>query len=117
MAELTFPLTNMPKPPWNLSSEEVSISSDMEAGFVVKRSKYTRARDQLSDVVWDVLDLDVLVVQDFYKNITKNGSLPFTLSISTPNTTFTRKVMFSQPPTHRYVGIGVFETTCSFKEV
>ena len=117
MSSLIFPITYEPNPPWAWEAEDNTLRSPNEDGFVATRPRYTRARDSLTDVTWNLSGTDAETVQNFYKVTTYNGSLPFTLTLTTPFLTISKEVYFSKPPTHKYIGIGAFETTCSFMEV
>lgn len=117
MSDLSFPITSQPNPPWTWEAEDNTLRSTNEDGFVIARPRYTRARDSLTDVTWNLSGTEADIVQNFYKNTTANGSLSFNLTLITPFLTLSKKVYFTKPPTHRYVGIGAFETTCSFMEV
>lgn len=117
MADIVFPLQREPKPPWGYETEDNVLRSNAEAGYVISRPRYTRNRDLLSDVTWDLQGADMSGMQNFYKITTVSGSLPFVLSIATPNFTLSKKVQFVSPPKYRYNGIGTWEMTCNFREV
>lgn len=115
---LEFPITRQPNPDntWTWQSEDNTIRSNTEDGYVISRQRYTRSRDTF-ELTWDLSDIEANTLQTFYKSITANGSLEFTITLLTPHLSLTKTVLFTEPPTHTYKGNGKFESSCKFREV
>lgn len=118
MATLAFPIAKQPNPDntWTWQSEDNTIRSTTDDGYVISRQRYTRSRDEL-ELTWDLSDTEANTLQTFYKTTTANGSLEFILSLITPHLTITKTVLFIAPPVHTYKGNGKFESSCKFREV
>lgn len=114
---LVFPITKEPKPPYDIEQESNLIKSPTESGYELSRPRFTKARD-LVTLNWDLVNTETVTLERFYKNSTKSGSLPFSLTVTTPF--FSRQwdaIRFSSPPKMKYNGLGTWSVTCSFREL
>lgn len=124
MLELQFPLNGKsPKPPYNLSQEENVIKSNTEDGYELVRPRFTKAR-RTAELKWDVVNADYLAVDNFFNTQAKHGAVPFNLSFKTLGAgngdlgiNFSLDVRFAEKPKFVYQGMGVWEVSCSFREV
>jgi hypothetical protein len=116
MADLTFPISYKPKPPWKAVPDDNTLRSQMDDGLEITRKKFTKGMMNLTDVVWDITDDTYLELINFYNNTTNGGSLSFNLVIETETITLSYVVRFTKPPEFTYQGIGVWEALCSFRE-
>lgn len=119
-SEIYFPTSiNPPTTPYdNFKPEETVLRSPAEAGYTISRRKFTRARLLGMKFKWQYMnDAEYETFMNFYKNTTKNGSLPFNFSFSTLTLTKSYVVMFASPPETSYAGIGCWEVECIFDEL
>ena len=113
----SFPITQSPTPPYTLELEDNVLRSNTDGGYVITRSRYTRARTTTMTFNWQYLkDADYLTVMDFYQNTVGNGSLPFYFTLKTDTINKVYTVMFKAPPKTVYVGMGLWEVTLNFME-
>ena len=124
MLELKFPLNNKsPKPPYNISQEDNVIKSNTEAGYELVRPRFTKVR-RTFELKWDIVNSEYQLIDSFFNTEAKYGSVPFNLQFKTMGAktgdsgiSFNVDVRFSEKPKFIYQGMGVWEISCSFREV
>lgn len=118
MAVLTFPVSRQPTPPYELGLEDNLLRSPTDGGYVITRSKYTRARTTTMKFRWQYMtDAEYTSLTDFYRTTTVNGSLSFKFNFATASLTKQYTVQFAAPPKTNYVGMGLWEVECNFMEI
>lgn len=95
---------------FSVESEDVSMRTPMDGGYVVSRVKHTRApRKTFKTGFTSIKSADKAILQNFYDNVVKGGSLvfdwtdPSTASSVTP---VVYTVRFVGPLLFTYVGLG-----------
>lgn len=115
---LYFPVLKQPKPPYDIMWDDNVIRSQTESGHVISRRRYTKNRTSYR-LKWEYFTMDeYLLLEDFYNNLTASGSLEFTfLLIIDSQIRRSLIVQFISPPKCSYVGMGLWEVECNFREV
>lgn len=116
MAEIYFPYFSSPKPPIKIITEDNLLRSPTEAGYVLLRPRYTRAR-KTYEMKWEFGEDEAFDFLNFYDNTSNMGSLSFWIDINIGATRINKKVTFAKVPDVVYNGIGTWEISCSFVEV
>ena len=119
-----FPFTDV-KPTFNSDPEDVILRSPPDAGKIITRAKFTKARETLSGVVFElyegngVNDLKEKTALDLFFNETVGkGALPFTLNLNLNGTIKTYpSVIFLSPPKSKYVGMGCWDVEITVQEL
>ena len=115
---LYFPVLKTPRPPYDIQWDDNVIRSKTESGHVISRKKYTKNRT-VYKFKWEYFTTDeYLLLEEFYNNTTASGSLEFTFLFVIQNQIQRNLiVMFIGPPKCTYVGMGLWEIECNFREV
>ena len=97
MADIVFPTDLVPQPEYPLPTtrEDNVLRSNVDAGYELSRRRYTRQR-KTWELKWTKLAPSfVKVLEDFYDNDTKSGSLNFKWTHPIDNKVYT--VHFTEP--------------------
>ena len=117
MADLYFPELSSFKTPVKISSEDIMLRSPTDAGYVLTRPRFTRAR-KTYEFSWDLNDDEIFNFMNFYDRDVNYGSSSFWIDFYLNNTTrINCKVLFASPPDVTYSGIGTWGLTCKFTEL
>lgn len=114
-----FPLIDV-RANFNEDPEDVILRSPPDAGKVITRAKFTRARSTLSSVTFEVNESELLektAVVTFFNDTVRRGALPFTLNLNLGGSITTYSpVIFVSPPKYAYVGMGCWDVVISVME-
>lgn len=116
---LYFPITKEPKPPYEINWEENLIRSTTESGHVISRRKFTKQRTTYR-FKWEYLtNTEYEALKTFYVDTTSSGSIEFTYSLNIDRGAIQGDifVQFISPPKVSYIGMGLWEVECTFREV
>lgn len=90
---------------YNLELEDSSMKTEMEGGYVVTRSKHTRAARRTFTSGFTFLNTaDKALLDTFYGSTVKGGAVIF--DWTDPVTTTVYQVRFLEPMSFKYVGKG-----------
>lgn len=114
-ALINFPELKPPDFPLTETPEEAVLRSSAEDGSVQTRPKFTRIRFTF-EVTWNHMPEEMKqILEDFYRNTTKNGALSFNWTHPTSNKSYI--VRFTKPPTFRAILLHYWTISISLQEV
>lgn len=89
-----------------LELEDVALKTKIDGGYVVSRAKHTRKpRKTFTTGYTDLKPADKTLIQDFYENVAKGGSVVFDWTDPASSTVY--QVRFVDGPLQwKYTGIG-----------
>ncbi len=114
-ALIKFPELEPPDYPLTETPEEAVLRSSAEDGSVQTRPKFTRNRFTF-EVAWNHLPNESkAILEDFYRNTTKNGALSF--DWTNPTNAKTYLVRFTKPPNFKAVLLHYWTVSITLQEV
>lgn len=113
---LYFPELTSFKTPVTISPEDIMLKSPTEAGYIITRPRFTKARKDYQ-FSWDLNEEEIFTFLNFYDTDCFYGTKPFWIDFYLNEHRINAYVMFASVPEIVYNGIGTWEVKCKFKEL
>ena len=115
---IEFPFNDRtPVPPFSIPPEDNLLRSKMDAGVIIQRKRYTKARREFT-IRWQGTDEDFDKAEEFYYNTLDGGVASFHLIVRNilGKIIFNGNVLLTKPYVPTYNGIGTWEFEYAFVE-